>query len=124
MPGSIEIQTPKIAGSPSGEERRSSLRFALAAPMEYTLLQGKHHGEITSGTILDISTGGVCFTTGRKLRTGSRVELTIAWPTSAGGTVCTKLVIRGVVVRTGTQKAAVRVVSCEFRTHRAASAGR
>lgn len=65
---------------------------------------------------MNISSSGALFTTERALPLGSRVELWINWPVLLLEAVHLKLVAEGPIVRVQPGRAALKIVSHEFRT--------
>ncbi len=99
-----------------GGERRSSGRFPIQQEVRYTILEGKNRSECGVGRTLDISSGGIRFTTEDRLRTGKRMELAVSWPARLDGTCRLKLVAMGRVVRAEGHQVAVTIEQYEFRT--------
>ena len=69
-----------------------------------------------SGKTLDISCGGILFTTSERLQPGQLVEVAVNWPAELHGTCPLQLVATGRVVRSDNHTAAVNIDSYEFRT--------
>ena len=100
-------------------ERRDSMRFAIEQDVFYMVLD--HRAALPDsgvGTTLDISSGGVRFGTGRLLRSGKRVELSVNWPAQLEGGCPLKFVAFGRVVRAEEAWAAIHIEQYEFRTRR------
>src|SRR5215467_4831527 len=96
-------------------DRRGTSRFPLCEEVKYKLL----HGKISSsgaGKTLNIGSGGVLFTTEERLPMGRMVELSVNWPARLDGTCPLKFVAVGRVIRSDSDKAAVRIERYEFRT--------
>lgn len=68
------------------------------------------------GKTLNVSSGGILFTTEEKLPLGRTVELAVNWPARLGGTCPLKFVAIGRVVRSEPDKAVVRIERYEFKT--------
>jgi hypothetical protein len=98
------------------DDRRSKRRFAIAQEVKYRLLYGERIGEAGSGTTLNISSAGVCFTTDARLSPGLPVELAIQWPALLRGSVPLRLVTYGIVVRSWNGSAVASIDRYEFRT--------
>ena len=96
-------------------DRRGTGRFPLCEDVKYKVLHGK---TLTTGAgkTLNIGSGGVLFTTEQRLPMGRMVELSVNWPARLDGTCPLKFVAVGRVVRSETDKAAVRIERYEFRT--------
>ena len=99
-------------------DRRGTSRFPLREEVKYKLLHGK---AITSGAgkTLNIGSGGVLFTTEQHLPMGRMVEISVNWPARLDGTCPLKFVAVGRIIRSDTDKAAVRIEKYEFRTRSA-----
>jgi PilZ domain len=97
-------------------ERRSSGRFPIHQEVVYTLLEGKSRSDTCAGKTLDMSSGGILFTTSEALHPGKRLELAVNWPARLDGTCRLKLVAMGRVVRSDADRAAIVIEHYEFRT--------
>ena len=97
-------------------ERRSSGRFPIHQEVRYTVLEGRQRSEAGTGQTLDMSSGGILFTTQDPLHTGKRLEVSVNWPARLDGTCRLKLVALGRVVRTDGERAAITIEQYEFRT--------
>ena len=69
-----------------------------------------------TGRTTDLSDEAVRFENDGKLPRGVEVELRIAWPFRLQSVCPLELVVRGPVVRTGTDGAVLKMKSYEFRT--------
>jgi hypothetical protein len=69
-----------------------------------------------SGTTLNMSSGGVLFSTSTPLLAGKKIEMAISWPAQLDNRCALKLIARGRVVRYGEGRAAVEIQQYEFRT--------
>ena len=65
---------------------------------------------------LNISSGGILFTTSEQLQPGQPVEVAVNWPATLHGTCPLQLVATGRVVQLDNDPATVRIDSYEFRT--------
>jgi hypothetical protein len=97
-------------------ERRSSGRFPIHQEVVYTLLDGKTRSEACAGKTVDMSSGGILFTTAEALNPGKRLELAVNWPARLDGTCRLKLVAMGRIVRSEPDRAAIAIEHYEFRT--------
>jgi hypothetical protein len=95
-------------------DRRLSSRFPVHEEVKYRLLNSKIKLSGT-GRTLDMSSGGILFTTEQELTPGRTVELSVNWPAKLGNCLL-KFVAVGRVVRSGPSQAAVRIQRYEFRT--------
>src|SRR5215831_13985612 len=96
-------------------DRRGTSRFPLCEEVKYKLLHGKVSTS-GAGKTLNIGSGGVLFTTEERLPMGRMVELSVNWPARLDGTCPLKFVAVGRVIRSDSDKAAVRIERYEFRT--------
>src|ERR1051325_9434751 len=97
-------------------ERRLSGRFPICQEVVYTLLDGKARLERCAGKTVDMSSGGILFTTAEALHPGKRLEVSVNWPARLDGTCRLKLVALGRVVRSEHDRAAIAIEHYEFRT--------
>jgi hypothetical protein len=97
-------------------ERRSARRYTIEQVLQY---KRSCKGSVSErGKTVDISSGGVRFTTASPLNRGDTVELSMNWPALLGGGCPLKLQMLGYVVRTAPETAVVKIVRYEFRTRR------
>jgi hypothetical protein len=102
----------------SSVERRTTKRFPIEQEAFYKILDHRAAApESGAGMTLDISSGGVLFETGQRLRLGKRVELSVDWPAQLEGPPL-KFVALGRVVRAEDTRAAMHIEQHEFRTRR------
>ncbi|MGA2114203.1 MAG: hypothetical protein ABSH56_05575 [Bryobacteraceae bacterium] len=97
-------------------ERRVKRRFQIEQEVRYKMLYGQRIAETGTGRTLNISSGGVWFTTDTMLATGMPIELSMAWPVLLNDSCAMKLMIYGCVVRSNEKGAAVAIERYEFRT--------
>jgi hypothetical protein len=102
-------------------ERRGNNRFPVQERIRYRTLHTKPLEHIGSGTTVNMSSGGILFTTERPLPTGRLVELSVSWPARLGGDCALNFVVIGRIVRSDGDCAAVRIQKYEFKTRGAAS---
>lgn len=111
----IEIQEERVLQS--GErERRLKRRFQIEQDVRYKMLYGQRIAETGAGKSLNISSGGIWFTTENMLTTGMPIELSMTWPVLLNDSCPMKLMIYGCVVRSNEKGAAVAIERYEFRT--------
>jgi hypothetical protein len=103
-------------------DRRITNRFPVREEVRYKVLQPRSLPTTGTGRTLDISSGGVLFTTEERLPPGKLVELSVNWPARLGGTCALKFVATGRVVRSNESSAAVRIEKYEFRTRGSSAA--
>ena len=97
-------------------ERRSKRRFHIEQDVRYKMLYGQRIAETGSGKTMNISSGGVWFTTEALLTSGMPIELSMTWPVLLNDSCPMKLMIYGCVVRSNERGAAVAIERYEFRT--------
>jgi hypothetical protein len=84
--------------------------------IRYKVLGGrKRVKQVGTGKTVNISSGGVLFTTETPLTEGERVELAVSWPAQLDDQVPLKLVAMGRLVRTDETKAAMAIERYEFK---------
>jgi hypothetical protein len=101
---------------PDRADRRSADRYPIERQVRYKVLSKKSGDETGTGTTINMSSGGVLFTTEHLLLPGKRLELAISWPAQLNGTCALKLVAKGRVVRYEDGRAAIQIQQYEFRT--------
>ena len=97
-------------------------RYPIALPVQYKWTYRKTRGEFGTGTTINISSRGILFRGSQPPPVKSLVELALTWPVSLDDRAL-KLVMRGRVVRTAGDTAAVRVAQYEFRLTGSAYSG-
>lgn len=97
-------------------ERRTKRRFVIEQEVRYKMLYGQRIAETGTGKTMNISSGGVWFTTENMLTTGMPVELSMNWPVLLNDSCPMKLMVYGCVVRSNERGAAVAIERYEFRT--------
>lgn len=111
------IQLEEDRQFPNGDrERRMKRRFQIEQDVRYKMLYGQRIAETGSGKTINISSGGVWFTTENMLTTGMPIELSMTWPVLLNDSCPMKLMIYGCVVRSNERGAAVAIERYEFRT--------
>jgi c-di-GMP-binding flagellar brake protein YcgR len=106
----------RLLNSKSERERRSKRRFTIDQEVKYKMLYGQRIAETGAGRTMNISSGGVWFTTENMLTSGMPVELSMNWPVLLNDSCPMKLMIYGCVVRSNEKGAAVAIERYEFRT--------
>jgi hypothetical protein len=97
-------------------ERRSKRRFHIEQDVRYKMLYGQRIAETGAGKTMNISSGGVWFTTEALLTSGMPIELSMTWPVLLNDSCPMKLMIYGCVVRSNERGCAVAIERYEFRT--------
>jgi hypothetical protein len=98
-------------------DRRSSIRMAIEREIHYKVL-GRRKGIVKqagSGRTVNISSGGMLFTTEATIAAGERVEVSVSWPAKLRGVTPLKLVALGHVVRRDEREAAIVIEKHEFK---------
>jgi hypothetical protein len=99
-------------------DRRVSNRLPIEREVRYKVLGGKKAVRGTGlGKTLNMSSGGILFTTESGLPEGALVEIAISWPALLNDATRLKLVAKGVLVRSDEKHAAISIQSYEFKTH-------
>jgi hypothetical protein len=97
-------------------ERRNKRRFHIEGDVRYKMLYGQRLAETGAGKTMNISSGGIWFTTEAMLTSGMPIEISMAWPVLLNDSCPMKLMIYGCVVRSNDKGAAVAIERYEFRT--------
>ena len=100
----------------SDRDRRTKRRFHIDQEVRYKMLYGQRIAETGTGRTINISSGGVWFSTETMLTSGMPVELSMNWPVLLNDSCPMKLMIYGCVVRSNGKGAAVAIERYEFRT--------
>ena len=112
----IENQEYRLLNGKNERERRTKLRFQIDQEVKYKMLYGQRIAETGVGRTMNISSGGVWFTTENMLTSGMPVELSMSWPVLLNDSCPMKLMIYGCVVRSNEKGSAVAIERYEFRT--------
>ena len=107
-----------IVSMSTAEERRASQRFPIERQVRFTV-RGVQPALAGTGSTVNMSSGGVLFTTDQRLRKGSPVMLEIKWPVLLDDEQPLKLVTRGTIVWCGGGKAAMHIQKWDFHTQSA-----
>ena len=97
------------------DERRSGRRYAIDRQVRYQI-RGVRPALAGSGRSLNMSSGGVLFTTEHPLESGKLAVIEINWPVLLDHAKPLKLVTRGHIVWSDSAMAAMRIDAWEFRT--------
>jgi hypothetical protein len=112
----IECYEDKTFNGKADRERRIKRRFQIDQEVKYKMLYGQRIAETGIGRTLNVSSGGVWFSTENMLTSGMPVELSMTWPVLLNESCPMKLMIYGCVVRSNERGAAVAIERYEFRT--------
>lgn len=111
-----EYQDDRIIMMNTERERRTKRRFQIEQDVRYKMLYGQRLAETGSGKTMNISSGGIWFTTEALLTSGMPIELSVTWPVLLNDSCPMKLMVYGCVVRSNERGAAVAIERYEFRT--------
>jgi hypothetical protein len=104
---------PRPSAAPSsGRERRSSVRIPIERPGRYEVLSRPRQTGV--GRTIDMSSGGVSFTTESELPVNGKVTLHVAWPLRLERDRIVELRVAGTVIRTEGKKAALKFEKVDF----------
>ena len=98
------------------ENLRSKQRFSIDFPLEYKVFKNYRVTGTGIGNTVNMSSGGVAFTSGDKLKVGAHIELSLIWPVLLNDFCPMKLLLEGRVVRSDQSLSAIRMERHEFRT--------
>src|ERR1044072_1351999 len=96
-------------------DRRNKRRYPIELPVKYKIMKNYLVMGTGSGCSLDISSGGIAFTSSTPLKVGSFLELSISWPVLLNESCALKLVPSRPLVRSG-PGTPIRLNRYEFRT--------
>ena len=112
----IESYEDRTFDGKADRERRIKRRFQIDQEVKYKMLYGQRIAETGVGRTMNVSSGGVWFSTQNMLTSGMPVELSMTWPVLLNESCPMKLMIYGCVVRSNERGAAVAIERYEFRT--------
>jgi hypothetical protein len=113
----VKMLKRALKQSEPSADRRVTHRLPIEREVRYKVIGGKQPVRPAgSGKTLNMSSGGVLFTTESDLPEGARVEIAVSWPAQLNGATPLKLVATGVLVRSEEKRAAISIQSYEFRT--------
>ena len=96
--------------------RRSTRRYPIELPIQYKIVKNYLVVGKGTGSSIDLSSGGIAFTSDTPVRIGSYLELSISWPVLLNSTCGLKLGASGPVVRSDRNRTAISLDRYEFRT--------
>src|SRR6476619_1500563 len=82
-------------------DRRNKRRYPIELPVQYKIMKNYLVTGTGAGCSLDISSGGIAFTSSTPLKVGSYLEVSISWPVLLNEACALQLVASGRVVRSG-----------------------
>ena len=112
----IESYDDRTFDGKAEREKRTKRRFQIDQEVRYKMLYGQRIAETGVGRTINVSSGGVWFSTENMLTSGMPVELSMSWPVLLNESCPMKLMIYGCVVRSNERGAAVAIERYEFRT--------
>ena len=112
----LENQEDRAFLNGTDRERRTKRRFQIDQEVKYKMLYGQRIAETGVGRTVNISSGGVWFSTESMLTSGMPIEVSMNWPVLLNDSCPMKLMIYGCVVRSNEKGAAVAIERYEFRT--------
>ena len=112
----IDNHQEKVRNNSRAGDRRLKRRFRMEQDVRYKMLYGQRVAETGAGKVINMSSGGVCFTTDNMLSIGIPVELSVNWPVLLNQSCPLKLMLYGCVVRSTDKGSAVIIERYEFRT--------
>ena len=99
----------------SEADRRKSKRWPIEREVRYKVVNGQK--DISgSGKTINISSGGVLFTTEYTLSERQSIELAVSWPAILNEAIPLELTARGNVIRAEETQAAITIERYEFKT--------
>ena len=99
------------------DDCRASRRLPINRSVRYTILgEKKKLRQVGLGKTINMSGGGVLFTTESPLPEGERIELVVNWLARFDDALPVKLVLTGRLVRSDAAQAAMCIDRYEFRT--------
>ncbi len=97
-------------------ERRSKYRFTVQRELRYKAMREGVQPLAGTGRTINLSSGGVAFTTEHPMTDGSFVELSIDWPALLNDSCPMRLIVFGRVLRASSHAAVCSIDKYEFRT--------
>jgi PilZ domain len=97
-------------------DRRSKRRYPIGLAVQYKIMKNYLVTGTGTGTSIDLSSGGIAFSTKTPLKVGNYLELSISWPVLLNQSCPLKLVASGRVVRSDEHCTAISLDRYEFRT--------
>ena len=110
------LKFKEISVTEISEDRRSKRRYPLELPVQFKIMKNYLVTGTGTGNSLDLSSGGIAFSTSTPLKIGSYLELSISWPVLLNQSCPLKLVASGRVVRSDQRCTAISLDRYEFRT--------
>jgi hypothetical protein len=98
-------------------DRRGSTRMAIERDVHYKVLGIKKNivKQAGFGRTLNMSRGGMLFTTETAIAPGEKIQVSVSWPAQLRGVIPLKLVAFGRVIRAEDGRAAIVIEKHEFK---------
>jgi PilZ domain len=100
------------------KDRRSNNRYPINLSVTFKVMKKGVVVSAGTGTVVNISSGGVAFTSECSFRAGMSISLRINWPVLLEGNTRIMLVADGTIVRWEGKVVAVQIVRHAFHTKR------
>jgi hypothetical protein len=107
---------PSTDADEHANDRRASTRFPLHLAVRYRVIRSPQTPQWTVSETVNISSTGLLFTTEENVLPGQGMEVFVSWPVALNDKVPLKLALKGPVVRSEGNHAAMRFDKYEFRT--------
>jgi len=111
----VKNSDPNASSHPFLIERRSKVRFPLELHVIYQALGGEPH-HAGEGWVVNMNRNGVLVSAQHEISVGTRMELSIEWPSLLYGRVPLRFVTVGEVVRCDLSSFALKFARYQFRT--------
>jgi hypothetical protein len=99
-------------GTPAGEERRTAVRVQMVCPSRYET--DSEPKQVGMGHTIDMSNGGIAFTTQSLLPANVEITLHVRWPVRLEGDVPVELHAAGRLARSEAMRAALQLDKMSF----------
>ena len=97
-------------------DRREDRRYPIELELQYRVVARRSPQQEGRGRTLNMSSGGILFSSDQNLPAGAFVELSIHWPILLRQTLPLTLMVVGRVVRSDDNRVAVKTNRYEFLT--------
>jgi len=97
-------------------EKRHHRRYNIKFAAHYKILKNNSFIQSGSGTVLNISSGGIFFECKGPLPLRVPIDLILKWPVLLDGVCPLNLIVRGLVLRSSSDGVAVRILTYDFHT--------
>jgi hypothetical protein len=97
-------------------DRRKKFRFPVRREMRYKLLADGVIRDSGVGQTINISSGGIAFSTDHAMEPGTFIELSVSWPVLLDNTCPMRIIVFGRVLRSDDRQTVCSIDKHEFRT--------